>query len=425
MKRIFSVLLAFFSFFAAISAQAQKSDALQSPAGCVASFSPTRGNADFMGGNFSFNVSAPITCTYQITSSVGWVTVTNGNMQTGNSTIAYTVGFNSVFAARAGVIIVGDRTFSIIQGGKGVGFRKAPLDFNGDGNTDYTAIQNVNGGMAWWMYQYHVAPGGRTSGTSFGLFADDVPLPNDFDGDQKTDVAVWRGGSVPNEQAYFYVLQSASNTVKVERWGLFGDNPKITQDFDGDFKADFSVTRNQNGALVWYILLSATNSLYVQQFGTANDFPVRGDYDGDYHADVAFYRPNTGLPANTYFVFRSSNNAITTENFGLSQTDRLVPGDYDGDSKTDYAVWRTTTGDWYWKSSENGSITVYSWGTTGDLPVPGDYNGDFKTDYAVWRPGTNQGTFWIKNTDGSSNFPSNLNWGNSTMKIPANSMQVP
>ncbi|HMS40500.1 MAG TPA: hypothetical protein PKE69_09760 [Pyrinomonadaceae bacterium] len=59
------------------------------------------------------------------------------------------------------------------------------------------------------------------------------------------------------------------------------------------------------------------------------------------------------------------------------------------------------------------------------MPTPGDYDGDSRTDFAVWRGGANQnenGIFYVQQS--VSGFTA-VAWGNSMMKIPANSMQVP
>lgn len=386
--------------------------ALQNQTVCVFNVVSNSMTAPTSGGSFNVNVTAPVNCDYSAISNSSFVAVTNGNPGSGTSTVSFTVLPNSG-ASRTGTINVGGTIVTINQiGTTAAQTVNQALDFDGDGRTDYSVIQNSGGTMIWHNYQ-------TTNGympISFGLFADDIPVANDYDGDRKSDIAVWR-----NTNGTFYVLRSSNNTFQSFQFGQAGDNPTVSQDFDADGKADFAVTRPVNGTMIWYIFGSTAGFKSVQ-FGTAADKPVRGDFDGDRKADLAVYRPESGSPANTFFVQKSSNNTQIAVTFGTSATDKIVPGDYDRDGKTDFAVWRTTNGVWYVLNSSDGSFSSFQFGANGDLPTPGDYDGDEKTDFAVWRPNANQneaGIFYVqKSSDGFDAF----GWGNSTMKVPANSV---
>ncbi len=392
------------------------SRALQNQTVCSFSFSPAALSFDIFGGQRTISVTAPPNCDFSAVSQVSWITVTSGNPGSGNTIITFSVAANMSGPPRAGTIQIAGQAFLIAQNGfqppLPLPNNTAGLDFDGDRKTDYSAIQDNNGAMVWHNQQSTAG----YSPFSFGLFNDDIAVPNDYDGDGKSDVAVWRSSN-----GTFYVMQSQNNTFQAVQFGQTGDNPTVSQDFDGDQKADFAVTRKVNGNLIWYVS-GSTAGLRTAQFGIESDKPLRGDFDGDGKSDYAVYRPASASPANTFFIQRSSDSNLTATTFGNSATDKIVPADYDGDRKTDVAVWRTTNGTWYYLKSSDGSFSSFQFGRAGDLPTPGDYDGDGKTDFAVWRPNANPsqtGIFYIqKSTAGFSAF----GWGNSQMKIPANSI---
>jgi hypothetical protein len=58
----------------------------------------------------------------------------------------------------------------------------------------------------------------------FGAAATDYPVQGDYDGDGKTDFAIWRPSADPT-QNFFYVLQSSNGTLSTTEWGMNGDYP--------------------------------------------------------------------------------------------------------------------------------------------------------------------------------------------------------
>jgi subtilisin family serine protease len=381
--------------------------AMQNQTVCNFQLANNSHNIGVTGGNVNVNATAATNCDYAVKSNDSWITVTGGNPSSGNATISMTVAQNTG-TDRTGTVKIADKTFTINQLGS-LAPRSVPMDFDGDGKSDYTVTQNSGGQMLWHVQR-------SLSGylpANFGLNTD-TPIPVDFDGDRKTDFGVYRVDGT--NQGYFYYLRSIDNVFQSVSWGTINDNPINTQDFDGDQKADFTVIRTIGGQLIWYVL-KANGSVSVFQFGITNDKPLRADFDGDTKADLAVYRPS----ANSFYYLRSSDNAFVAVPFGLSNVDKIIPADFDGDGKTDIAVWRTTNATWYWLNSSNGSFSAMQFGISTDLPVPGDYDGDGKTDQAVWRPDASSSIFYVQNsTAGFSAY----GWGNSTMQVPSNNLQV-
>ena len=98
-------------------------------------------------------------------------------------------------------------------------------------------------------------------------------------------------------------------------FGISTDIP-VPGNYDGDAKTDIAIFRPSSGQ--WFILKSTTSFLsYVAYtWGISSDVPVPGDYDGDAKTDIAIYRPSSGQ----WFVLKSST-AYTTYSaytFGVS-----------------------------------------------------------------------------------------------------------
>ena len=206
--------------------------------------------------------------------------------------------------------------------------------------------------IAWYT---SVNGTGATSALSFGDAATDFLVPNDYDGDNKTDHAVWRQGAPFT--AAFYILNSSNFTVRTDIFGQTGDDPLITGDYDGDNKADTATYRCPalgagDGQCFFYFRPSSQNNNTPQGinvvawgFGENGDFFVNpGDFDGDGKNDFCIQRSNPSAPTTAQFVLlKSQGFAVEFINWGLS-TDFILPGDYDGDGKSDFCVRRTVSG---------------------------------------------------------------------------------
>lgn len=275
--------------------------------------------------------------------------------------------------------------------------RKALVDYNGDGRTDFSTIRN-QGGQTFW---YNLLNGtNEVRGVQWGLAAEDVFVPADYDGDQRDDVAVWRASGFGDpDRSFFFIIQSGTNTVRIEQFGRDGDDPSVVGDYDGDLKADLAVFRGSgNSQAVWYYRPSATPStdFTAVPWGLGLDFPAPGDYDGDGKNDFVVQR-DLGAQAAFYILRSTGGNEVVQWGLG---SDFIIPGDYDGDNRNDFCVSRPdSSGNLvFYVLTRTGAIQYYTWGIQGDELVAGDYNGDGKSDIAVWRPGVNNGAsvFYVR-----------------------------
>jgi hypothetical protein len=229
--------------------------------------------------------------------------------------------------------------------------RRVKMDFDGDGRADI-GVYRPSQGTAY-------ISGLSRSATYTGGLSTDIPVAGDYDGDRKSDPAIFRAGT-----GEWLVGLSSTGAGIVSTFGADGDIP-VPGDYNGDGKTDIGIFRPATGN--WFLQTG------TYTFGASGDVPIPGDYNGDGKTDIGVFRPSTG----EWFL---GTGAVYT--FGASG-DIPAPGDYNGDGKTDIAVYRPSTGTWYL-----GTGVIYTWGGGGDIPVPGDYDGDGKTDIAVFRPST-------------------------------------
>jgi hypothetical protein len=250
--------------------------------------------------------------------------------------------------------------------------------------------------------QLYVLP--SQSGASFGRpvgVPGDHLVSGDYDGDRRADQAVWRPREAGQEGIWIISRSSGGADVR-QAWGSpsQGDIP-VPADYDGDGKHDLAVWRPFTGE--WWIRGSSNGATSNQVLGgaAAGDIPVPADYDGDGRADLAVWRPGSGQAGATFLIVRSRDGSQVSVPLG-TVTDVPVPGDYDGDGRVDPAVWRPSTGQWTFVSSRTGAQQTVTFGNLGDVPLPADFDGNGTADQAVWRPRTGE---WLR-MNGAS-----LAWG--------------
>jgi len=149
----------------------------------------------------------------------------------------------------------------------------APGDYDGDGKYDLAVqrpgasptsagtffIQNASG--------YNVVTWGQSN---------DLIVPGDYDGDGKTDIAVVREGTASDPSLVWLVRRSSDGSLLQQTWGVTSTDLNAQNDYDGDGKTDFAIWRNTDGR--FYVYNAVNGAISVVAWGAPNDFPVAG-YD--------------------------------------------------------------------------------------------------------------------------------------------------
>lgn len=255
---------------------------------------------------------------------------------------------------------------------------RSQLGDTGNAGRGVRAVLRAEGGTVRWLQE--VTGGGAR------MYP---PLPHRFSYRGFGDFDGAPGGALYSFADGLWILQKESGAESV-RWGVAGDVP-VPGDYDGDGRDELAVYRPVDAS--WWIYFrngegrgEAGRSL---AWGEPGDIPVPADYDGDGRYDFAIVRRchgDCGAAGLRWFI-RHADDSVRVEDFGGAAS-TPVPGDYLGLGAAQLAVWNEQTGQWSLKLQGAPVAEPVQWGLPGDVPVRTELGDDSIRELAVFRPAT-------------------------------------
>ncbi|MBI4703522.1 MAG: VCBS repeat-containing protein [Deltaproteobacteria bacterium] len=312
------------------------------------------------------------------------------------------------------------------------------LDFDGDGRRDIgvwyppTSMGGTGYFFVLLSHEGFSQDGGKYLWVGLGGLGD-IPVPADYNGDGRTDVAVFQpgGGLNRNDQynvdAYWRwcptnsVPEAPCTSPQYLQYGRRGDIPQPGLELDGAAGDELSVYRPSGGT--WHFRNLSGSMNMQRSIGTANAgvVPLGGLYDCDSLGDLAVYEP--ALAKFTLLPSENNWNGSITRYFDddfIPKADGGTSRDRSGGMplagiyaprycrwwvpRRSFAVFFPDDGTWniLWTPIESSTVLSCQYGNGSiDQPIANiDRNADNRTEMALFRAYSynGPGTVYMRNS---------------------------
>ena len=244
-----------------------------------------------------------------------------------------------------------------------------------------TSMPNVSNDGLLWKLRNSDSSGSADSQFYYGS-STDTPVPGNWDGVGTTTLGITRSDS----NGLLWKLRNADGGGPATNSFYYGSSTDIpvVGDWDGNGTVTIGIVRRDYsvGQLLWKLRNSnsAGSAEYSFYYGSVNDTPVVGDWDGNGTTTIGIVRDDSGQ---WLWKLRNSNSAgpVNTQfDYGVSSADP-VTGDWDGNGTVTVGVARNDgSGQLLWELRNSNSTGTadyqFHYGTSTDTPVIGDWNGD-------------------------------------------------
>jgi hypothetical protein len=255
----------------------------------------------------------------------------------------------AIYRPASGNWYVRGMTYPIQWGGQ-VGDQPVPADYDGDRKADLAVVRRGSDDALYWYIRYSR---GGTERIRWGVRWDE-PVPADYNGDGRAEPAVIRHIAYGSSGALYWYIRGWAAPVRWGGWAVYADetgdygwdDEPVPADYNGDGRTDIAVLRNcqktsyycQDGderRWVWHIRRLSTISWLGGS--TLPYEPVPAKYTGQSHDILAYFNQWDGM-----WHVRGHYSVRWGQAGDIPQV-----GNYGGNAKADQVIYRPSTGYWW------------------------------------------------------------------------------